>query len=140
VLAASWLRADRAPERAGAPRALPRCTLVAFRWAWRAALWQSETRLLPMPRGTIRRAARRTTGALAALPSGTGEAIASLRIITQRGIDRFSVLERDLGWRRSADPEFRDLVRELARRIELAKRRGYASQPELRCIRARRTW
>jgi hypothetical protein len=63
-------------------------------------------------------------------------ALASLRIATTRGIDRFTVVESDPGFAPIRNtPGFRELVREMAQRwIELAHRRGYTTQAELRML------
>jgi hypothetical protein len=120
--------------------------VVAALWlagfaAWsasRAALWQSETRLLldaarHYPEGGTAHYLRARG---AAQRGDVAAAIASLRIATTRGIDRFTVLERDPGLAPiRAAPEFQQLLREMAQRwIELARRRGYATQPELRML------
>ena len=114
--------------------------LLAFAYvSWtRAALWQSETRLLldaarHYPDGGTAHYLRARS---AAQQGDVAAAIASLRIATQSGIDRFGVLERDPGLAPIREaPEFRELVRELAQRwIELARKRGYRTQPELRML------
>ena len=138
--------ARHAPGAASGPRARAVAAALAGLWLagfamWsvsRATLWQSETRLLldaarHYPDGSTAHYLRaRSAAQRGDLPG----AIASLRIATERGIDRFTVLEHDPGLApiRNA-PEFRELVREMAQRwIELAGRRGYTTQPELRML------
>jgi hypothetical protein len=139
-LAPRWIPTGQAARARLAAGGLAALALVAFAgWSWsRAALWQSETRLLldaarHYPEGGTAHYLRARS---AAQRRDVEEAIASLRIATQRGIDRWSVLERDPGLAPIREtPEFQELVRELALQwIELAKRRGYASQPELRML------
>jgi hypothetical protein len=134
----AWL-APGAPVRAAAA-ALAALWLAGFGvWsASRAALWQSETRLLldaarHYPEGGTAHYLRARSAAQA---GDLATALASLRIATQSGIDRFQMLERDPGLAPIREtPEFRELVRELAQRwIALAQRRGYTTQPELRML------
>jgi tetratricopeptide (TPR) repeat protein len=106
--------------------------------ASRAALWQSETRLLldaarHYPEGGTAHYLRARN---AAQRGDVAQAIASLRIAARSGIDRFNVIDRDPGLAPIREaPEFRALMRELAQRwIELAERRGYETQPELRML------
>lgn len=135
-----------APRAASGPRARAVAAALAGIWlsglaAWsmsRAALWQSETRLLldaarHDPEGSTAHYLRARS---AAQRGDLAEAIASLRIATANGIDRFTVLERDPGLAPiRSTPEFRELVSEMAQRwIDLARRRGYATQPELRML------
>jgi hypothetical protein len=63
-------------------------------------------------------------------------AVAELRRASERGIDRFLVLESDPGLAPiRSEPAFRELIRELAGRwIELARRRGLRTQAELRML------
>jgi tetratricopeptide (TPR) repeat protein len=135
--------APQAARNAGvrlAAAALTLSWLAAF-GAWsvsRAALWTSETRLLldaarNYPEGGTAHYLRARG---AAQRGDVEQALASLRIATARGIDRFTVLERDPGLAPlREDPGFQELVRELAQRwILLAQRRGYSTQPELRML------
>jgi hypothetical protein len=136
-----WGR-ERLPRPA--PRALP--AALAALWlagfgVWslsRAALWQSETKLLldaarHYPEGGTAHYLRARSAAQA---GDVATAIASLEIATRSGIDRFGVLERDPGLAPiRATPEFRALLRDLAQRwIALARKRGYRTQPELRML------
>ena len=108
-------------------------------WSFtRAALWQSEMRLLldaasHYPEGGTAHYLRARS---AAQRGDTESALASLRIATTRGIDRFTVVENDPGFAPIRNtPGFRELVREMAQRwIELAHRRGYTTQAELRML------
>ncbi|HVN36950.1 MAG TPA: hypothetical protein VMW19_02095 [Myxococcota bacterium] len=108
-------------------------------WSFsRATLWQSETKLLldaarHYPDGGTAHYLRARS---AAQRGDVATAIASLRIATTRGIDRFTVLENDPGLARiRGAPEFQALLRDMAERwIELAHRRGYTTQPELRML------
>jgi hypothetical protein len=136
-------------SRSGALRAAPaRAAALALSAVWlagfglwsasRAALWQSETRLLldaasHYPEGGTAHYLRARS---AAQRGDVEAALASLRIATSRGIDRFTVVENDPGLAPIRDdPGFRALVREMAQRwIELAHRRGYTTQPELRML------
>jgi hypothetical protein len=120
---------------AAACAALVAC--AAASWS-RAGLWQSETKLLldaarHYPEGGTAHYLRARS---AAQQGDVATAIASLRIAAKSGIDRWSVLERDPGLAPIREkPEFRALVRDLAQQwIDLAKRRGYRTQPELRML------
>jgi len=108
-------------------------------WSFsRAALWQSETRLLldaasHYPEGGTAHYLRARS---AAQRGDTDAALASLRIATTHGIDRFTILENDPGLAPIRNtPGFQALIREMAQRwIELAQRRGYTTQAELRML------
>jgi len=108
-------------------------------WSFsRATLWQNETKLLldaarHYPEGGTAQYLRARS---AAQRGDVATAIASLKIATTRGIDRFTVLENDPGLARiRSAPEFQELLRDMAGRwIELAHRRGYTTQPELRML------
>jgi hypothetical protein len=110
----------------------------AVQSAARAELWRSELRLLldaaeHYPEGgtaSFLRARR------AAQQGDVETAVAELRRASERGIDRFQVLESDPGLAPiRSEPAFRELLRELAGRwIENAQRRGVRTQPELRML------
>lgn len=114
--------------------------LAFFGWqsVQRAALWQTETRLLldaakHYPDGATAHVLR----ARSAAQSGDVEgAVALLRVAVDKGIDHFSSLERDPGLAPLVGtPQFEALIRDMAGEwIELAHRRGYSTQPELRLL------
>jgi hypothetical protein len=138
LLAARGLLARRpVRQAAGAAAGVALVVFAAFAWT-RAALWQSETKLLldaarHYPDGGTAHYLRARS---AAQQGDVAAAVASLRIAAKSGIDRFGVLERDPGLAPIREtPEFRALVRDLAQQwIELAERRGYRTQPELRML------
>jgi hypothetical protein len=112
--------------------------IVALGWqtSERAEIWQSETRLLldaarHYPNGSSAAILRARSAAQRGDVAG---AVAALRVAAERGLDRFTALEQDPGLAPIRHtPEFRALMREMAGGwIELAKRRGYSTQPELR--------
>jgi protein O-mannosyl-transferase len=129
----------RKPARTALAAAACAALLASSFVSWqRAALWQSETKLLldaarHYPDGGTAHYLRARS---AAQQGDVATAVASLRIAARSGIDRFGTLERDPGLAPIREtPEFRELVRELALRwIELAKKRGYVTQPELRML------
>jgi hypothetical protein len=137
---------SRAPQFSSAGPARAAAAGLAALWlagfgVWsfsRAALWQSETRLLldaasHYPEGGTAHYLRARS---AAQRGDTDAALASLRIATTHGIDRFTILENDPGLAPIRNtPGFRELIREMAQRWnELAQRRGYTTQAELRML------
>jgi len=104
----------------------------------RARLWQSET-LLNLdaahhyPDGG---SARFLRARQAAQQGDVEAAVALLRGASRRGVDNFTLLERDPGLAPIRDePAFRELVREVAGRwIERATQRGVTTQEELRFL------
>jgi tetratricopeptide (TPR) repeat protein len=140
ALPARWRAArEGSPDpRVLALAALALAWIAALGWqtAGRAKIWQSETRLLldaarHYPEGGTAQILRARRAAQA---GDVATAMAALRIAVDRGLDRFTALEQDPGLAPIRQtPEFRALMREMAGRwIELAKRRGYSTQPELR--------
>jgi hypothetical protein len=104
----------------------------------RSTLWQLETRLFldaarNYPDGATAHILRARTAAQSGDVDG---AVVLLRGAVARGIDRFTALERDPGLAPlRGTPQFQQLVREMAADwIELARRRGYSTQPELRFL------
>jgi hypothetical protein len=104
----------------------------------RAALWQDETRLLVdaalhYPDGATAHylRARRAAG-----QGNAGEAVASLRRASDRGMDRFQVMRRDSAFAAMrGTPAFRSLMFELAGRwIERAGIDSESTQPELLAV------
>lgn len=104
----------------------------------RARLWQSETLLnLDAARHYPEGGSARFLRAREAAQRGDVEtAVAELRAASRRGVDNFTLLERDPGLAPIRDdPSFRALVGEVAGRwIERATRRGVATQAELRFL------
>ena len=134
-----WL-ADAHGARRAATIALPAALMLWFAWqtSERAALWQHETRLMldaarQYPEGATAHVLRARS---AAQVGDADEAVALLREAVRRGIDQFTALERDPGLAPLVGtPQFAQLVREMAGAwIELARRRGYSTQPELRFL------
>jgi hypothetical protein len=131
----------------GMPRALGLAALVAFAALLvgfgisshaRAGLWQSETRLLldaarHYPDGAT---AKILAARSAAQRGDVDAAVAALRDVGARGADRFTALAQDPGLAPIRHtPEFRSFIHESAGRwIELARKRGYSTQPELRFL------
>jgi len=114
--------------------------MLFFGWqtSERAALWQLETRLLldaarNYPDGATAHILRARTAAQSGDVEGS---VALLRVAVERGIDHFTALENDPGLAPlRGTPQFQALVREMAGDwIELAHRRGYSTQPELRFL------
>jgi hypothetical protein len=104
----------------------------------RARLWQSETLLnLDAARHYPDGGSARFLRARQAAQAGDVEtAVAELRAASLRGIDNFTILERDPGLAPlRGEPAFRALVQEVAGRwIERATRRGIETQAELRFL------
>lgn len=104
----------------------------------RAALWQNETSLLAdaalhYPDGGTAHylRARRAAG-----EGNLGEAVASLRLASDRGLDRFQMIQRDPAFAAMrSTPAFRLLIFELAGRwIARAKIGAKSTQPELLAV------
>jgi len=104
----------------------------------RARLWQSETLLnLDAARHYPEGGSARFLRARQAAQAGDVEtAVAELRAASLRGVDNFTILERDPGLAPiREEPAFRALVREVASRwIDRATRRGVTTQAELRFL------
>jgi tetratricopeptide (TPR) repeat protein len=104
----------------------------------RASLWRSETLLnLDAARHYPDGGSARFLRARAAAQAGdVAAAVAELRAASLRGVDNFTLLERDPGLAPiRGEPAFQELVREVAGRwIERARERGVATQPELRFL------
>ncbi len=104
----------------------------------RARLWRSETLLnLDAARHYPEGGSARFLRARAAAQAGDVEtAVAELRAASLRGVDNFTILERDPGLAPiRAEAAFQELVREVAGRwIERAAERGVATQAELRFL------
>lgn len=136
-LPAAWT-SPPALRRAAAAGAL--ALIVFFGWQTdaRAALWQLETRLMldaakHYPDGATAHVLRARTAAQAGDVDG---AVELLRGAVARGIDHFTALENDPGLAPlRGTPQFQALIREMAGNwIELARKRGYSTQPELRFL------
>lgn len=104
----------------------------------RAALWQNETKLLldsawHYPEGS---SAKVLEARSAAHRGDVTRAIAALEAAAVRGADRFVAYDRDPGLAPIRNtPEFRAFLAASAGRwIELARARGYSTQPELRFL------
>ena len=104
----------------------------------RAGLWQSETRLLlDAARHYPDGATAKILAARSAAQRGDVEAsVAALRAVGARGADRFTALAQDPGLAPIRHtPEFQSFIYDSAGRwIELARKRGYSTQPELRFL------
>ena len=131
----------RLPERARQAAALGAASVVLLFAATsfeRARLWQSETLLnLDAARHYPEGGSARFLRARAAAQAGdVATAVAELRAASLRGVDNFTLLERDPGLAPiRGEPEFEELVREVAGRwIERATERRVATQPELRFL------
>jgi hypothetical protein len=125
-------------RRAALAGALALAALFALASAERARLWRDETLLnLDAARHYPEGGSARYLRARAAAQRGdVATAVTELREASRRGIDNFLVLEGDpaLAPVREA-PEFRALVAEVAGRwIERARKRGFATQAELRFL------
>ena len=129
-----WIRSGRVP-------AVLFAALIAwFAWqsAGRAPLWRSETLLLVdaarhYPDGVGAHILRARSAAQA---GDAQAAVAALQVVAERGFDHFMGVRDDPGLvPLRDDPAFRRVVRAMAGRwIERARRRGYATQPELRVL------
>jgi hypothetical protein len=117
------------------------CALAVFfaiHSAERAKLWRNETLLLVdaaahYPEGGTAHVLR----ARQAAHAGDAEAaVAALRVAAERGLDRFMVVAGDPGLAPIRHtPEFQALIRAMAGEwIAKARRRGRATQPELRVM------
>ncbi len=115
--------------------ALAVALLFALRSHAQAAIWQgllplTQASALAYPDGMNAHLLRARD---AAVSNDKATAVAELRVAADRGFDLFVALPREpvFGGLR-ADPDFQALIVELAGRwIDLAKQRGYDSQPEL---------
>jgi hypothetical protein len=131
-------RLPASARRGAAAAAAALSVFFAVQSAARAELWRSELRLLldaaeHYPEGgtaSFLRARR------AAQQGDVETAVAELRRASERGIDRFLVLESDPGLAPiRSEPAFRELLGELAGRwIEVAQSRGVRTQAELRML------
>ena len=131
-------RLPRRARPAAAAAGLAVCAAMALGSFDRARLWRSETLLnLDAARHYPEGGSARFLRARAAAQAGdVATAVAELREASLRGIDNFSVLERDPGLAPiREEPAFRELVAEVAGRwIERAQQRGVATQAELRFL------
>jgi len=131
-------RLPASPWRVAAAAAGTLSVFFAVQSTARAKLWQSELRLLldaaeHYPEGGTASFLRARS---AAQLGDVETAVAELRRASERGIDRFLVLESDPGLAPiRSEPAFRELLRDLAGSwIEHAQRRGVSTQAELRML------
>ncbi len=140
--AQAWLARSRRPQlRSGRVPAVLFGALVVW-CAWQSAervpLWRSEALLLVdaarhYPDGVSAHVLRARSAAQA---GDVEAAVAALQVLVDRGMDHFMGVRDDPGLAPlRGDPAFQRVVRAMAGRwIERARRRGYATQPELRVL------
>jgi hypothetical protein len=139
LLAAFATRRRAAPGRsARSLLALAACSLAlvfAVQASARARLWQNETYLLldaarHYPDGSTAHYLRARS---AAREGDAARAAAALRLAAERGLDTWEAILGDPAFAGiRGDPAFLAVIREVAGRwLEIAARRGYATQPAL---------